>query len=162
VRVGDRAHLQQIHRELFREVFPWAAELRPTDLRRAGFPPFVRKEFLGVTLDNTLAALPREKHLKGSNEETFSARAAHFLGELNHVHPFREGSRHARSADKPPAKLPGNRVRDVRKVGYRGAESGIEGASGQAGKQDRLLQRYSAIERGLLEKGCAEPDLPTH
>ena len=27
-------------------------------------------------------------------------------------------SRHVRSADKPPAKLPGNRVRDVRKVGY--------------------------------------------
>jgi cell filamentation protein len=88
----DRAHLQQIHRELFREVFPWAGELRPTDLRRAGFPPFVRKEFLGVTLDNTLAALAAEKHLKGLNEETFSARAAHFLGELNHIHPFREGN----------------------------------------------------------------------
>lgn len=88
----DRAHFQQIHRELFREVFPWAGELRRTDLRRPGFPPFVRKEFLVVTLDNTLAALAAEKHLKGLNEETFSARAAYFLGEVNHIHPFREGN----------------------------------------------------------------------
>ena len=84
----DRAHLQQIHRELFGEVFPWAGELRRTDLRRPGFPPFVRKEFLVVTLDNTLAALAAEKHLKGLNEETFSARAAYFFGEVNHIHPF--------------------------------------------------------------------------
>ncbi|HEY4047323.1 MAG TPA: Fic family protein [Acidobacteriaceae bacterium] len=88
----DRAHLQQIHRELFREVFPWAGELRPTDLRRPGFPPFVRKEFLAVTLDNTLAALAAEKHLKGLNEETFSARVAHYFGEINHIHAFREGN----------------------------------------------------------------------
>jgi|HubBroStandDraft_6_1064221.scaffolds.fasta_scaffold316380_2 fido (protein-threonine AMPylation protein) len=53
----DRAHLRQIHRELFGEVFPWAGELRPTDLRQPSFPPFVRKELLAVTLDNTLAAL---------------------------------------------------------------------------------------------------------
>lgn len=88
----DRAHLRQIHRELFGEVFPWAGELRPTDLRRPGFPPFVRKEFLAVTLDNTLAVLAAEKHLKGLNEETFSARAAYFLGEINHIHPFRDGN----------------------------------------------------------------------
>jgi hypothetical protein len=66
----DRAHLQQIHKRLFEEVYPWAGEPRPTDLRRADFPPFVRKEFLGVTLDNTLAALAAEKHLKGSNAAT--------------------------------------------------------------------------------------------
>jgi cell filamentation protein len=88
----DRAHLQQIHRELFQKIFPWAGELRPTDLQRPGYQPFVRKEFLTVTLDNTLAALAAEKHLKGLNEETFSARAAHYLGEVNHIHPFREGN----------------------------------------------------------------------
>jgi cell filamentation protein, protein adenylyltransferase len=88
----DRAHLQQIHKRLFEEVYPWAGEPRPTDLRRPGFRWFVRKEFLGITLDNTLSALAAEKHLKGLNEETFSARAAHFLGDLNHIHFFREGN----------------------------------------------------------------------
>jgi cell filamentation protein len=88
----DRAHLQQIHKRLFEEVYPWAGELRPTDLQRPGYPPFVRKEFVVVALDNTLAALAAEKHLKGLNEETFSARAAHYLGEVNHVHGFREGN----------------------------------------------------------------------
>lgn len=42
----DRAHLQQIHKRLFEEVYPWAGEPRPTDLRRPGFSWFVRKEFL--------------------------------------------------------------------------------------------------------------------
>src|SRR5260370_4789993 len=88
----DRAHLQQIHKRLFEEVYPWAGEPRPTDLRRPGFSWFVRKEFLGITLDNTLSALAAEKHWKGLNEETFSARAAHFLGDLNHIHFFREGN----------------------------------------------------------------------
>ena len=88
----DRAHLQQIHKRLFEEVYPWAGEPRPTDLRRPGFSWFVRKEFLGITLDNTLSALAAEKHLKGLNEETFSARAAHFLGDVNHIHYFREGN----------------------------------------------------------------------
>src|ERR1700739_4774285 len=88
----DRAHFQQIHRELFQEVYPWAGELRPTDLQRPGYPPFVRKEFVAVTLDNTLAALAAEKHLKGLNEETFSARAAFYFGEINHIHPYREGN----------------------------------------------------------------------
>jgi cell filamentation protein len=88
----DRPHLQQIHKRLFDEVYPWAGEPRPTDLRRPGFSWFVRKEFLGITLDNTLSALAAEKHLKGLNEETFSARAAHFLGDVNHIHVFREGN----------------------------------------------------------------------
>jgi cell filamentation protein len=77
---------------LFQEVYPWAGELRPTDLQRPGYPPFVRKEFVAVTLDNTLAALAAEKHLKGLNEETFSARAAFYFGEINHIHPYREGN----------------------------------------------------------------------
>ena len=64
----DRAHFQQIHKRLFEEVYPWAGEPRPTDLRRPGFSWFVRKEFLGITLDNTLSALAAEKHLKGLNE----------------------------------------------------------------------------------------------
>lgn len=88
----DRNHFQQIHKRLFEEVYPWAGELRPTDLRRPGFQPFVRKEFVVTALDNTLAALAAEKHLKGLNEETFSARAAHYLGEINHIHAYREGN----------------------------------------------------------------------
>ena len=36
--------------------------------------------------------LAKENHLAGSGAEAFSARAAHYLGELNALHPFREGN----------------------------------------------------------------------
>jgi cell filamentation protein len=36
--------------------------------------------------------LAQEKHLAGLGPEAFSDRAAHYLGELNALHPFREGN----------------------------------------------------------------------
>jgi cell filamentation protein len=36
--------------------------------------------------------LARQKHLRGLEPTTFAAKAAHILGELNAIHPFREGN----------------------------------------------------------------------
>jgi cell filamentation protein len=38
------------------------------------------------------AQLAKEKHLTGLDPADFSARAAYYLGELNALHPFREGN----------------------------------------------------------------------
>jgi hypothetical protein len=40
------------------------------------------------------AALAREKHLAGLAPPAFSARAAHYLGELNALHPFQVALEH--------------------------------------------------------------------
>src|ERR1700677_437615 len=39
-----------------------------------------------------LQQLRDEKHLAGLSPSKFSVRAAHYLGELNALHPFREGN----------------------------------------------------------------------
>jgi cell filamentation protein len=37
-------------------------------------------------------ALGRAKHLRGMTPQAFAKQAAHFLAELNAIHPFREGN----------------------------------------------------------------------
>jgi cell filamentation protein len=36
--------------------------------------------------------LKRQRNLRGLSAEAFAAQAAHFLAELNAIHPFREGN----------------------------------------------------------------------
>jgi len=43
-------------------------------------------------LQGTLAKLAAEDHLKGLSGNAFAQRAAYYLGELNSIHPFREGN----------------------------------------------------------------------
>lgn len=41
---------------------------------------------------NSSVLSPVKKHLKGTTPDTFADKAAHFLADLNAIHPFREGN----------------------------------------------------------------------
>lgn len=43
-------------------------------------------------LGGVLARLPAENWLRGLQPESFVARLAHYMGEINATHPFREGN----------------------------------------------------------------------
>ncbi len=47
---------------------------------------------LGSCLENLCGELEREGHLSGCDLERFATRGAYYLGEINAVHPFREGN----------------------------------------------------------------------
>jgi cell filamentation protein len=47
---------------------------------------------MAKNLENTFLKLAAENHLKGSETDAFANRAAFYLGELNSIHPFREGN----------------------------------------------------------------------
>jgi cell filamentation protein len=49
-------------------------------------------QFLERNLEATFAKLKSERYLKGLNPGEFVERAAFYLGELNSLHPFREGN----------------------------------------------------------------------
>jgi cell filamentation protein len=88
----DIAHLRRIHQHIFQDVFPWAGDFREVTTSRTnsfGFPP---PQFLIPSLETLFAALKAEKHLAGLSPDLFAARAGHYLGELNAIHPFREGN----------------------------------------------------------------------
>jgi cell filamentation protein len=87
----DLAHLQAIHRHLFGDVYEWAGQLRSIDISKGGhrFAHHGHIASAAAPIFNQLAA---EKHLAGLSPTAFSERAGYFLGELNALHPFREGN----------------------------------------------------------------------
>jgi len=88
----DVQHLRRTHQYIFQDVFPWAGDFREVTTSRTssfGFPP---PQFLIPSLESLFAALAAERRLAGLNADAFAERAGHYLGELNAIHPFREGN----------------------------------------------------------------------
>jgi len=87
----DLAHLQAIHKKLFGDVYDWAGEIRTVDISkgqsRFAYYGFIEKEFKKLT-----TSLAGEKNLIGLPPKSFCSRVAHYMGEMNVIHPFREGN----------------------------------------------------------------------
>lgn len=87
----DLGHLRAIHRYIFQDMFDWAGEFRTVNISKSG-DSFAFHEYIVPTLNKTFEDLRNERHLGGSDPETFARRAAWYLGEINAIHPFREGN----------------------------------------------------------------------
>lgn len=87
----DIAHLRDIHRFLFQDIFPWAGEFRVVNISK-GNSMFGPALHITGALTDALDKLQRENYLLGLTSKDFSARAAFYLGEINAIHPFREGN----------------------------------------------------------------------
>jgi cell filamentation protein len=87
----DLAHLQAIHKHLFGDLYEWAGRLRTIDISKGGnrFAHHAHIEIAGASIFQKLA---KENHLAELGPDAFSDRAAFYLGELNALHPFREGN----------------------------------------------------------------------
>jgi cell filamentation protein len=87
----DTAHLRAIHRYLFQDVFPWAGELRVVNISKGNtnFGPAIH---IGSALTELFERLAKEKQLTGLSAFKFVERSAFYLGEINAIHPFREGN----------------------------------------------------------------------
>lgn len=87
----DTSHLKEIHRYIFQDVYDWAGELRTVNISKPGaiFPP---PQFLRQSLDTLFAELTGENHLEDLTSTAWAERASYYLGELNAIHPFREGN----------------------------------------------------------------------
>ena len=88
----DTSHLQRIHRYIFQDVYAWAGELRSVDLSKPGEVWFARPEYIKPTLDQLGKKLAEENHLRGLEKDSFVTRGAYYWGEVNAIHPFREGN----------------------------------------------------------------------
>ncbi len=87
----DVTHLQGIHRYLFQDTFPWAGEFRVVNISK-GNSMFGPALHIVGALTELLGKLAREERLRNSGQQTFVARVAFYLGEINAIHPFREGN----------------------------------------------------------------------
>ena len=80
-----------IHRHLFQDVYDWAGKIRTVRISKGG-SMFCYPESIDREMSKLFGTLAGQKQFKGTTPGEFVSRAAHFLAELNAIHPFREGN----------------------------------------------------------------------
>lgn len=93
----DLDHLKRFHGQLFQDVYPWAGELRQVNITK-GDSPFCRSEHIESYSAIVFTELARDGHLQDVGRKAFVERAAHYLAEVNAIHPFRDGNGRAQRA----------------------------------------------------------------
>jgi cell filamentation protein len=89
-RFGE-AHLRAIHKHIFQDVYSWAGEFRTVNISKGG-QLFGVAAFIEPALQDIVRKLCAENCLRKTDAESFARRAGFYLGEINAVHPFREGN----------------------------------------------------------------------
>jgi cell filamentation protein len=88
----DVNHIQAIHKHIFQEIYTWAGQFRTVNISRSGQYPFAFAEQILPSLQRLSLELRNELMLEGLDRPQLCARGAYFLGELNAIHPFRDGN----------------------------------------------------------------------
>jgi cell filamentation protein len=83
--------LRAIHFHIFQDIYCWAGELRTVDISK-GSTRFANISRIEPEADKLFRLLEQENHLIGLPREQFLTRLAHYYGELNVIHPFRDGN----------------------------------------------------------------------
>ncbi len=85
------AHPRAIHRHLFQDIYEWAGELRTVEIAKGGHQ-FQVRGFIATGMQDVHQRLVRTSFLRGLSHEDFATAAARIMGDVNYVHPFREGN----------------------------------------------------------------------
>jgi cell filamentation protein len=92
----DLPHLREIHERIFGDIYEWAGQIRTVGIAKGAM--FCLPQYI----DSSAAIIFRELHgedcLRGLRRDAFVGRLAHYLGEVNALHPFREGNGRAQRA----------------------------------------------------------------
>jgi cell filamentation protein len=92
----DLPHLQAFHRYLFGGLYEWAGDLRTVVLAKTDL--FCLPEHIESYAAEIFGKLAEEDRLRGLDREHFIDRLAHHLGDVNALHPFRDGNGRAQRA----------------------------------------------------------------
>lgn len=84
-------HLCSIHKQLFQDIYCWAGEIRTVDISKGTI--FCLVQFIEEQFSFLYRQLKKEGFLKDiSDKRKMAERLAYYLGEINMIHPFREGN----------------------------------------------------------------------
>jgi cell filamentation protein len=85
----DALHYCRVHRHLFQDVYSWAGKYRIIRTAKGG-NAFCYPEYIDSQMTRLFATTPAVFDVVTSDQ--FATEAARFLGDLNAIHPFREGN----------------------------------------------------------------------
>jgi cell filamentation protein len=92
----DLPHLREIHRRIFGDIYDWAGQVRTIAIAKGS--PFCLPQYIEPAAAEIFAQLGKEHFLRRLAREEFLDRLTFYLGEVNAVHPFREGNGRAQRA----------------------------------------------------------------
>jgi cell filamentation protein, protein adenylyltransferase len=92
----DLPHLREIHKRIFGDIYEWAGQIRTVAIAKGAV--FCLPQYIDSSAAVIFRELRDEDCLRGLRRDAFVGRLAHFLGEVNALHPFREGNGRAQRA----------------------------------------------------------------
>ena len=87
----DLDHLKAIHRHLFQDIYDWAGQIRTVEIAKGG-SQFQFRQYIGTGMADVYRRLEQADFLRGLSSEAFAEQAGPIMGDVNYVHPFREGN----------------------------------------------------------------------
>ena len=87
----DLAHLKAIHRHLFQDIYSWAGEVRRVEISKEGHQ-FQFRQYIETGMADVHRRIVKDDYLKGLSAQGFAQKAGMIIGDVNYVHPFREGN----------------------------------------------------------------------
>ena len=87
----SKAHLMNIHKFIFEDLYPFAGKIRREQISKADtmfYPP----NLIDRELDKVFAKIKEKNMLRETDEEKVFDNLAYVMAELNIIHPFREGN----------------------------------------------------------------------
>lgn len=87
----SKAHLMNIHKFIFEDIYPFAGKIRREQISKADtmfYPP----NLIDKELDKVFTKIKEKNMLKETDKEKFFDNLAYVMAELNIIHPFREGN----------------------------------------------------------------------
>jgi cell filamentation protein len=92
----DLGHLCAIHRRIFGDIYDWAGRLRTVAIAKGSW--FCLPQYIESSSAEIFQALRGENLLHGLSRDALVERLTYYLGEVNAIHPFREGNGRAQRA----------------------------------------------------------------
>ncbi len=84
-------HLCAIHRYLFQDIYDWAGKIRTVDISKGTI--FCLTQFIEIEFKKVQDWIIANEYLKNvDDKEAMAKRLAYLIGEINMIHPFREGN----------------------------------------------------------------------
>ena len=117
--IAERFNLDtlcKIHKIIFDDIYGWAGQIRQGDFLSKGNSIFCRGQYIKENANTIMANLFKEKFLQGLNKIKFVERMSFYMGEINALHPFREGNGRASREFFRQLSLKANYTLDFRKT----------------------------------------------
>lgn len=84
-------HLLEIHGHLFQDVYNWAGQVRTCYLSKPG-TNFCYPQHINSAANEIFIQLKKDNYFQGLDFDKFSEKVGALWGDINHLHPFREGN----------------------------------------------------------------------